>query len=377
MFIATGLPSGLEVSSSTGLISGAPTVTGSFSATINVINLGGTGSALLSIVLATPPAPVISSSLSATGTDAFAFNYQITASNYPVAFSAGGLPPGVTCSGSTGLISGTPIMTGTFPGTISAMNLGGTDTESFTVIILPTPPGITSALSATGTYGAAFNYRITGSNIPTSFNATGLPAGLSVTPLTGVISGTPGQTGTTESQLQTNGTTWTLFTPLYAGKHPGSLAGTMVFDSSTTSDCNAIVDWIKPAQVSGAYYPGGFAALSVDLLAAKYAAPPLAPGPATITLTGGNLPAPGITDDLTISTRDGLTVNGSNDGGLNALSLTPGTGAFTGKFRDPVSNKETTFHGVIYQKPPAQGYGLFLGADESGAVSLTPQQSAD
>lgn len=56
------------------------------------------------------------------------------------------------------------------------------------------PPQIASALSASGTVGTAFCYTITASNSLTSFGATNLPAGLSVSGAT--ISGTPTQAGT-------------------------------------------------------------------------------------------------------------------------------------------------------------------------------------
>jgi PKD repeat protein len=59
-----------------------------------------------------------------------------------------------------------------------------------------TKPAITSTLTATGTVGSAFSYTITAGNSPTSFNATGLPAGLSINTTSGVISGTPTAAGT-------------------------------------------------------------------------------------------------------------------------------------------------------------------------------------
>jgi hypothetical protein len=55
-FAASGLPGGLSVNSATGVISGSPTGSGSWSVAISASNAGGTGSAVLAISIA--PAPV-------------------------------------------------------------------------------------------------------------------------------------------------------------------------------------------------------------------------------------------------------------------------------------------------------------------------------
>jgi len=63
------------------------------------------------------------------------------------------------------------------------------------------PPVITSGTSVTGTAGSSFGYQITASNSPTSYAATGLPAGLVVNTSSGLISGTPSATGTTSTTI--------------------------------------------------------------------------------------------------------------------------------------------------------------------------------
>ena len=64
--------------------------------------------------------------------------------------------------------------------------------SSFGSVIAPV---ITSPTTASGTVGASFSYRIAASNSPTSFGATGLPAGLTLNTSTGLISGTPSTAG--------------------------------------------------------------------------------------------------------------------------------------------------------------------------------------
>lgn len=70
-------------------------------------------------------------------------------------------------------------------------------------------PLITSPLSAAGTLGVPFaGYQIVAQNSPTAFAATGLPAGLSISP-GGLISGIPAESGTFPVMLSVSNTTGT------------------------------------------------------------------------------------------------------------------------------------------------------------------------
>src|SRR6266699_5517216 len=168
-------------------------------ASVTVVNPppgGGTSNAQ-TFTINVSPAPVITSPLTATGTVGTAFSYQITATNCPASYNATPLPPVLSVNTSTGLISGTPTTAGVYSVTISATNAGGTGSATLTLTINnPPPPVITSPATATGQVGVAFSYTITATNSPTSFNAAGLPAGLTVNTTSGLISGTPTTAGT-------------------------------------------------------------------------------------------------------------------------------------------------------------------------------------
>ena len=162
---------------------------------------GSMRSASATLSVSAIPAPVITSVTTASGTVGTAFSYQITATNSPTSFGATGLPAGLSVNSGTGLISGTPTAPGTSTINLSATNAGGTGNATLTLTVNTTAPVITSATTANGTVGTAFSYQITATNSPTSFGATGLPAGLSVNTGTGLISGTPTAPGTSTINL--------------------------------------------------------------------------------------------------------------------------------------------------------------------------------
>lgn len=141
-------------------------------------------------------APAITSPLTATVVAGAPFSYTVTGSNSPTSFSATSLPAGLTFTSPN--ITGSVATPGVYNITVGATNTAGSDSK--TLVLTVTAPGgsavipaVTSPLTATMVAGTPFIYTITGSNSPTSFTATGLPAGLTSTSpnITGTIT-TPG-----------------------------------------------------------------------------------------------------------------------------------------------------------------------------------------
>jgi hypothetical protein len=144
----------------------------------------------------------ITSALTAVATRNNAFGYQISANTAPTRYSATGLPAGLNVDTDTGVISGTPTANvGEYFLTIRASS-DNNDTVQATLkitVVEPSPDAPTvssSTLSQTATEGVAYaGYTIEANKSPTSFEAIGLPMGLTVNTTTGDISGTPTVTG--------------------------------------------------------------------------------------------------------------------------------------------------------------------------------------
>ena len=188
-FLANGLPNGLNVNSTNGLIQGTPLVNGIFNVALATVNLCASAQTNLTLTI-TSSVPIITSALTASGQQS-AFSYQIKATESPTGFSAANLPQGLGVNPTNGVISGTPWYAGNYTVTIMASNVWGVGATNLQLTIASSVPVITSALTATGAEETAFSYQIKATKSPTGFGAANLPQGLTVDPVTGIISGYP------------------------------------------------------------------------------------------------------------------------------------------------------------------------------------------
>jgi hypothetical protein len=138
IFLADGLPGGLQVNTTTGVIQGTPLQSGVFNVTLTTANQCATAQTNLVLTIASS-VPVITSALTAAGAEQTAFSYQIIAGNSPAGYGAQNLPQSLIINPATGLISGYPLYAGTYAVTISASNVWGVATAGLQITITNTP----------------------------------------------------------------------------------------------------------------------------------------------------------------------------------------------------------------------------------------------
>jgi hypothetical protein len=205
------LPRGLVLNPSSGLISGTPTASGTFSFTVKVTDAESTPTtttANFSITIAALPALTITQANLPSGTVNNTYSQMLTAVGglkpYTWSLASGSsLPGGLKLNPSSGLISGTPTASGTFSFTVKvtdAESTPTTTTANFSIVVVQ-PLAIQAATLPQGMVGTVYSNSLAAAGGASPYawslaSGSSLPPGLQLSAPTGAISGTPTASGT-------------------------------------------------------------------------------------------------------------------------------------------------------------------------------------
>ncbi len=207
------LPPGLTLDGTHGVISGTPTVTNNYPFNLSVVD-SQTPSQAVSIQVAIDveaslqTLTIVTASLP-SGNQNQSYSAMLQANGgvtpYTWGIASGSLPAGLSLNPTTGAITGTPTGGGTYNFTVQiadSNNPPATASASLSITINPAVAlSVTTTSLPNGFAGMPYSAQLSASGgvYPYTWSNVGnLPPGLSLNSSSGVISGTPTQTGTTD-----------------------------------------------------------------------------------------------------------------------------------------------------------------------------------
>ncbi|WP_321472203.1 Ig domain-containing protein [uncultured Paludibaculum sp.] len=204
--VSGSLPTGLSLST-TGVVSGTPTVAGTSTFTVLVMDGGGlTATKELTITTGTAGFNIDSPSILPGGTQGVAYSQALAASGGTAPYSwlvtDGVLPPGLTLS-TAGAVTGTPTTVGTYTFSVRATDASSTTTtKSMSITVALSGSGLTITTSSplpVAPLNQPYSVTMAGSGGTSpyiwTFSGGSIPPGLLLN-TNGMISGTPTMAGT-------------------------------------------------------------------------------------------------------------------------------------------------------------------------------------
>jgi hypothetical protein len=213
-----------------------------------------------------------------------------------LSYSATGLPKGLSISSTTGVISGTASTAGTYSVTVTGKDTTGpTGSASYTWNVGSTAGNtvtVTNPGNQTGTVGTGVTLQISAtdsqSGATLTYSATGLPSGLSISPTSGLITGTPNTAGdnnvtvTVTDNTGAKGSasfTWDISSGGGSGCTAAQLLGNPGFETGTaapwTATSGVISDHTQEPPHSGTWdaWLDGYTSATTDTLSQPVSVP--------------------------------------------------------------------------------------------------------
>ncbi|WP_214228989.1 putative Ig domain-containing protein, partial [Pedobacter sp. B4-66] len=315
------LPAGLSLSA-TGVISGTPTAIGDF--TFSIIATDSKGcNATAAYALKVTAALALADAILPNGTVGTAYPPQTipaaTGGTGPYVYTAINLPPGLTFTPGTRVISGTPTQAGTFTVPVKVTDANGnTVTKDYTIIVRD-PLVLPTAVLADGTVGTLYPTQIipsaTGGQDPYTYAATGLPAGLTFDPATNKIDGTPTTSGTftipvtvTDADGKTKTTNYTIKVVDPLALAPKVLADGNVGVVYATQTIPAATGGTGPYTYTATNLPAG---LTFDIATREIKGTPTASGMKNVSVTAKDATGKTVTQTYSIKVNGILVLPGA------------------------------------------------------------------
>ena len=176
----------------------------SYTFKVAAVNAAGTGPASAASAAVTVNAgPSLTFGPPPAGEVSIGYSDQLTASGgtgtLTWSVSSGSLPPGLSLSSSTGLLSGTPTTGGSYAFTVKITDTAGGSATQAATLVIAAVPSLANAAPPSGQAAVAYSdaLAVTGGTGPFTWAVSGgsLPAGLTLNASTGVLSGTPTAAG--------------------------------------------------------------------------------------------------------------------------------------------------------------------------------------
>jgi hypothetical protein len=202
--VGAGLPAGLVLTSSTGVISGTPSSAGTFNFTVQVTDANQSSSTRAFVLTVSATALTITTGtplFSGTVGVPYAQTFNATGGVAPYRWAiTGGSAGNLILDPSLGTLQGTPQTAGTFSFTVQVTdNTGNRAVQSYSVVI--SPPALTIPNGSTlpdGSVGVPYTqtFSVSGGAAPYTWSLTGAGVpGLRFDPNSAVLSGTPTTAG--------------------------------------------------------------------------------------------------------------------------------------------------------------------------------------